>query len=144
MGMDTMGKVEVKAKLENDYDLTRLALGEIGAESVRSVDVNGALVDTGATSLCAPHSVIEKLGLLPIRKKKVTTTNGVVERTFYGTVRLSIQNRDFRCEVSELPENCPVLIGQIPLEGLDFVVDPIGRRLIGNPAHGGEPMHEEF
>jgi hypothetical protein len=35
---------------------------------------------------------------------------------------------------------CPVLIGQLPLESLDFVVDPIGRRLIGNPDHGGEHM----
>jgi hypothetical protein len=33
-----------------------------------------------------------------------------------------------------------VLIGQISLEGLDFVVDPVGQRLLGNPDHGGEQM----
>jgi hypothetical protein len=38
----------------------------------------------------------------------------------------------------------PPLIGQIPLEFLDFVVDPTGGRLIGNPAHGGEHMFEMY
>jgi hypothetical protein len=37
-----------------------------------------------------------------------------------------------------------VLIGQIPLEALDFVVDPIGQRLIGNPEHNGEHMIDIF
>lgn len=40
----------------------------------------------------------------------------------------------------EIPDDCLVLIGRFPLEGLDFVVDPVGRRLIGNPEHGGEHM----
>jgi hypothetical protein len=29
-------------------------------------------------------------------------------------------------------------------ETLDFVVDPSGGRLIGNPAHGGEQMFETY
>jgi hypothetical protein len=37
-----------------------------------------------------------------------------------------------------------VLIGQIPLETLDFVVDPVGQKLIGNPAHGGEHIYEWY
>ncbi len=35
-------------------------------------------------------------------------------------------------------------IGQVPLELLDFVVDMRQRKLIGNPAHGGEHMYELF
>jgi hypothetical protein len=46
--------------------------------------------------------------------------------------------------VAEVPDECGVLIGQIPLEALDFVVDPVGRRLIGNPAHGGEHIIEVY
>jgi len=42
----------------------------------------------------------------------------------------------------EVPDEVPALIGQIPLEMLDFVIDPQSRRLIGNPAHGGEQMLE--
>jgi hypothetical protein len=36
------------------------------------------------------------------------------------------------------------LIGQIPLEALDWVVDAKGMRLIGNPEHGGQHMAEAF
>ena len=36
------------------------------------------------------------------------------------------------------------LVGQVPLELLDFVVDPCNQRLIGNPAHGGEHIFELF
>ena len=47
-------------------------------------------------------------------------------------------------DVAELPDDCPALIGQVPLELLDFVVDAAGQKLIGNPAHGGEQMIELF
>lgn len=47
-------------------------------------------------------------------------------------------------DVAESPDDCPVLVGQIPLEGLDFVVDPIGQRLVGNPEHRGEHMIDTF
>ena len=46
--------------------------------------------------------------------------------------------------MTEVDDDCPVMIGQIPLEGLDFVVDRIGQRLIGNPEHGGEHMIDAF
>jgi hypothetical protein len=36
------------------------------------------------------------------------------------------------------------MIGQVPLELLDFVVDPVGQRLIGNPEHGGKHMMDMF
>ena len=61
-----------------------------------------------------------------------------------GMVRLSVQGRECHVEVAQLPDECPVLIGQVPLELLDFVVDPIGQRLLGNPDHGGEHMMDLF
>jgi hypothetical protein len=57
---------------------------------------------------------------------------------------LTVQGRDCVVEVMELPDECPVLIGQFPLEGLDFVVDPVGQKLLGNPDHGGEQMVDVF
>ncbi len=44
----------------------------------------------------------------------------------------------------EVPDDVPVLVGQIPLEMLDLVVDLQGRRLIGNPEHNGEHILELF
>jgi hypothetical protein len=41
-------------------------------------------------------------------------------------------------------DECPVLIGQILLELLEFVVYLAGGKLIGNPDHGGEQMSDMF
>jgi predicted aspartyl protease len=106
--------------------------------------VRDALVDAGAACLSAPKRIIENVGRVPHGTCRLRTANGTIERNVYGGVRLTIQDRDFLCDVTEVPDDCAVLIGQIPLEGIDFVVDPVGRRLIGNPAHGGVAMHEEF
>ena len=67
-------------------------------------------------------------------------------RTFdiYGPVRLTIQDRICSVDVAEIADECPVLIGYIPLENLDLVVDPKNQRLIGNPEHGGEFMIDMY
>jgi hypothetical protein len=59
-------------------------------------------------------------------------------------VRLTIQDRFATIDVTEMPDDVPVLIGQIPLGALDFVVDLSSRRLIGNPAHNGVFMYDEL
>jgi hypothetical protein len=43
-----------------------------------------------------------------------------------------------------VPDGVPALIGQIPLEHLDFTVDMRAHKLVGNPAHGGEHMYEMY
>ena len=144
MGTDTMGKVLVTAKVENMEDLYKVEQGSLSPGEVRRVEVSDALVDTGATILAMPKHLIQRLGLRPLRTRPVRTSAGHVTVQVYGTVRLTIQGRDCPTDVSELPDDCPVLIGQIPLESLDFVVDLAGRRLIGNPEHGGEHILEMY
>jgi predicted aspartyl protease len=140
----TMGKVLVTAKIENLYDLLEVREGRITPDKVRSIEVTDAFVDTGATLLSMPKRMITQLGLFPLRTRRARTSAGPVTVQVYGSVRLTIQGRDCPSDVTELPEDCPVLIGQIALESLDFVVDPIGQRLIGNPAHGGEHIIELY
>ena len=55
----------------------------------------------------------------------------------YRAVRLTIQGRECISDVGEIPDEFSVMIGQVPLELMDWVVDPKGQRLIGNPEHGG-------
>ena len=54
------------------------------------------------------------------------------------------QGRDCTTDVIGLPDDQPTRIGLTSLGLLDFVVDPIGQRLIGNPAHGGEHILEMY
>jgi predicted aspartyl protease len=144
MELSTMGKVQVTARIENLEDQYKVKLGLIGPDAVRRVEVTDALVDTGATILSMPGRLIRQLGLSPLRVRQARTSAGQVPVQIYGTVRLTIQGRDCPTDVSELPDDCPVRIGQIPLELLDFVVDPAGQKLIGNPEHGGEHILELY
>jgi predicted aspartyl protease len=144
MELMEMGKVIVTARIENLNDLYVVEQGILPQHEVRRVEVPDAMVDTGATFLSMPKHLIEKLGLQRYRTRRARTSGGVVEFNMYGMVLLTVQGRVCRVEVAELPDDCPVLIGQIPLEALDFIVDPVNQRLLGNPDHGGEHMMDLF
>jgi predicted aspartyl protease len=132
----TMGKVLVLAKIENLDDLFRVSRGE-QAEA-------DALIDTGAFGLLVPMRFINQLGLQPVRTRTSRTISGDAPITTYRAVRLTIQGRDCVTDVSGIADHLPVIIGQIPLEAMDWVVDVKGQRLIGNPEHGGEEMVDVF
>jgi len=144
MESNTMGRVVVTAKVENFDDLGGVRQGFLTPDRVRRVEIGDALVDTGATILSMPKRYIEQLGLRPLRMRAVRTSAGRRMAQVYGTVLLTIQDRDCPTDVVEVPDDCPVLIGQVPLEVMDFVVDPVGQRVIGNPAHGGEQVYELY
>ncbi len=139
-----MGRTVTDATVENLQDLFDADRGMLPPEKVRRITVTDALVDTGATLLSLPSKLIHSLGLSKKYRKRVTSSTGEGEADVYGTVRLTIQGRECPLDVVEVPDTVPVLIGQIPLEYLDFVVDPRNRRLIGNPAHGGEHVFELY
>ena len=144
MECETLGQVLVTAKIESLRDLFNVEQGMLSANQVRTVEVTDALVDTGATMLSIPSRYIRQLGLKRYRMGRVRTSAGIVERGMYEAIRLTVQGRFCTVDVCQVPDDCSVLIGQIPLEGLDLVVDTVGRKLIGNPAHGGEHMAENL
>ena len=137
-----MGRVSVVAEIASLEDVYRVMRGDIAEADARRVTVSDALVDTGATSLSMPRRLIKQLGLLPIRSRRAVTTSGIRDVSVYGAVRLTVQGRDCVCDVTEIADECPVLIGQVPLDLLDLLVDPGNQRLMGNPIHGGEHMVE--
>jgi predicted aspartyl protease len=139
-----MGRVVVEAKVENIEDLVACKLGHIAADQVRSVLITNALVDKGATLLSLPTNIIQRLGLSKAYSKRVTTSKGIMEADVYSAVRLTIQGRSCTMDVLEVPDSVPALIGQIPLEQLDFVINPRECKLTGNPEHGGEHMFELY
>ena len=144
MEPEAMGRVLTEATIENTEDLWSVKRGLLPPEQVRRVDVADALVDTGATLLSLPTRLIQQLGLSRVNSKRVTSSLAVSEAGMYDAVRLTIMGRSCTMDVMEVPDTVPVLIGQIPLEHLDFVVDLRDRKLIGNPAHGGEHVYELY
>ncbi|MGP0067242.1 MAG: aspartyl protease family protein [Isosphaeraceae bacterium] len=144
METEMMGRVFTEATIESLEDLWAEKRGLCAPDQVRRVIVPDALVDTGATLLSLPTRLIRQLGLEERYKKRVRSSVGVSEAAVYDAVRLTIQGRDCTMDVIEVPDDTPVLIGQLPLEHLDFVVDMRSHTLIGNPAHGGEHMYELY
>jgi clan AA aspartic protease len=144
METDAMGRVMTEATIESMDDLWKAKNGLIQPDQVRRIEVKDALVDTGATLLSLPTRLIQQLGLSRVGTKRVTASSGQTEAGMYEAVRLTIQGRSCTMDVLEVPDTVPVLIGQIPLEHLDFVVDLRDRKLIGNPAHGGEHVYEMY
>jgi len=137
-----MGVIIVKIKVANLKDI-HLEQAGVRKEQPRHAEVD-ALVDTGATRLCLKPSVIRTLGLEQFGAVSSRTSNGSAIRARYEAVFLELMGRREVVDVIEVPEEVPNLLGQIPLEALDFVIDPKGQQLIPNPEHGGQQMNEEY
>ena len=118
--------------------------GKLTSDQVRRIVVQDALVDTGATTLALPPSMIRQLGLTKQYEKRIVTASGRTTTAVYETVRMEIMGREATLDPMEVPEGNPVLIGQMPLQAMDWVVDTTAHKLIGNPAHGGEHIIEMY
>jgi len=140
--VEPVGRVLTRLHVENLEDLWAARRGELPNDQVRRLDVMEALVDTGSTMLALPTRYIQLLGLKKVRDRTVVTTRGIAMAAIYDAVRVTIMERDCVVEVMEVPDVTPALVGQIPLEMLDLVVNPMAGTLTGNPEHGGEHVLE--
>ncbi len=66
MGSTTMDKVLVPAVLENVDDVFAARKGLMPVDQVRRVEVEDALIETGATRLMLPSRLVAALGLEPL------------------------------------------------------------------------------
>lgn len=93
-----------------------------------------AIIDTGARMLCLPADLVEALGLEKIDKKTVRYANGEKDiKEIASTVTLELMERKTSCYVLIEKTGAPVLVGQIPLEDLDRLIDMSKEDLMVNP-----------
>jgi predicted aspartyl protease len=128
-----MGKVWEDVELSNASDEFLLKSGKLPAEGVRKTQVH-ALVDSGATMLVLPLESITALGLQLTRTARSRFADGKIhERNIYGPVKVKVFKRTMQAEALEGAPGMPALLGQIPLEALDLLIDSKNQRLILNP-----------
>jgi clan AA aspartic protease len=99
-----------------------------------------ALVDTGATYLIVTAAVAEALGfdLDELSVSNVTVADGRrIRAPCISPLRLVFEDR--ACVLEAVVLGDQNLLGFIPLEMMDLMVDPVGQRLIGRHAEG--PVH---
>lgn len=92
-----------------------------------------ALADTGAAYLCLPVGVADELGIAELERREVTLADGSRRLVPYaGPVEVRFGNR--RCYVGAMLMGDEVLLGAIPMEDMDLVVQPLTRTVTVNPA----------
>lgn len=129
-----MGKTIVTAKLTNFSDQELARRGFIPESEIRSLEVEG-IVDTGAVLVSLPEPIVEQLGLSISEHRRVRYADGRSgERPIASGLFIEIQGRTALCRVIVNPTKSTVLIGQIPLEEMDWLVDPRNQCLVtGHP-----------
>jgi hypothetical protein len=134
----------IATKIENIGHLSMVERGTLPANRVAFIEVSNAVLDPSVLTLSMPKRLIQELDLLPFGSRTERLSTGLTRCRVFGAARLTVQGRECTSDVVELPDDNPVLIGRIPLQLLDFVIDLAGQRLIGNPAHGGQQMFELY
>jgi clan AA aspartic protease len=131
-----MGTVYSEIILKNSLDVGKAREGLIPEHQIHTVAAT-ALVDTGAGTLVIDEDTCKKLGLVTKGLQRGTLANGA--STLYQVtepVDVHWNDRETTCRAIVVPGADNILLGAIPLEDMDLIVDPKGRQLVG--AHGSE------
>ncbi len=117
---------------------TKIRLANPREESPRDIEVS-ALVDFGADVMCLPEAVVMELGLQANTTRMAATAGGEFRRCRYvGPVRVRFEDRE--CYVGALELGDEVLLGAIPMEDMDLVINPRLQANTANPAHPDGPV----
>jgi clan AA aspartic protease len=129
-----MGEVRTEITLVNSRDTGNAQDGLIPKSEIRQLAVN-AVVDTGAVTLIINEETREKLGLRVLRTTEATVAGGgKVQTRITEPVDVRWKDRETSCRAVVLPGEKDVLLGALPLEGMDLTINPLRNEVTG--AHG--------
>ena len=116
--------------LTNAGDLEVALRGFMPPAEIRRVTMKG-IVDTGASRLVLPESVVKELGLRPVDSRRVRYADGRRSvRTLVDGAKIDLMGETRTVDAISEPGREDALIGALVLETLDFLVDPLNERLI--------------
>jgi clan AA aspartic protease len=131
-----MGTVYAEITLRNAGDIDKAEGGFIKEKDIHQATVR-AMVDTGAGTLVINEEVCQQLGLRIEGLRGATFANDMRQICkITAPVQVQWKNRIVSCNALVVPGSGEVLLGAIPLEGMDLMVNPVDQELVG--AHGDE------
>lgn len=134
-GVNEMGLVYAEIDLISIDDIVLSRRGFLDKDKIKQVTIN-ALVDSGAYMLTISENVRAQLDLPFIEKQFGRLADEtLLELDVVGPVEVRFENRSTTVRAIVLPGNAEVLLGSIPLEDMDVLIDPKQRKLVVNPAH---------
>jgi clan AA aspartic protease len=132
-GGKEMGYVYADIQLTNEDDLAFRRRGWAAENEIRRVTTR-ALVDSGAYDLIINKDIQEQLQLPVLGKRTIKLADEtLLEVEIVGPVEVRFETRATTVRALVLPDTEEVLLGAIPLEGLDVIIDPLRERLLVNP-----------
>ena len=133
-----MGIIQEEITLRNAIDVGNCKRGLIKEHEIRQKTIK-ALVDTGAGTLVINDAIRRELGLEIQGERRATLANDTKEVCkVTEPVEVHWKNRFTAVSALVVSGDGMVLLGAIPLEDLDLIVDPAKQELIG--AHGDEVL----
>lgn len=128
-----MGLVYAEIELISVDDIVLNRRGFLQEDKIKRLTVN-ALVDSGAYMLVITDYIRQQLDLPLIEEQMFRMADDSERRgEVVGPVEVRFENRRTSVDAVVLPGALEVLLGSIPLEDLDVVIDPKQQRLIVNP-----------
>ncbi len=125
-----MGLVHAEIELINGHDLANARRYVIGEEEIRRITVS-ALVDSGSFYTAINENIQEYLQLPLVGKAHQELADGtIVEVKIVSGLVIKFQDREMMIEAVLLPGNSEVLLGVLPMEGLDLIIDPKRQELV--------------
>ena len=132
-GGKEMGYVYADIELTNENDVALNVFGDLPENEIRRVTTR-ALVDSAAYDLIINQEVQEQLKLRVLGKRTIKLADETcLEVDIVGPVEVRFEDRTTSVRALILPATEEVLLGAIPLEGLDVIIDPLRERLLVNP-----------
>ena len=109
----------------------RVQLSNLLRDDLRPIEID-AMVDPGAINLCVPDIVRRELGLEIDRTRVAQMADGsLVEVGVIEPVTVQFDNR--RTTTTAMVLGDEVLLGAIPMQDMDVMIDPRNERLIVPP-----------
>ena len=128
-----MGLIYAEITLANGHDYYLSKQGQLPKEEVKQVTVK-ALVDSGAYMLVINESVKRQLDLSVYENRKTKLADGSIATCeIVGPVDIFFKNRATTCRAIVFPGDVEVLLGTIPLEDMDVLIDLKNNELIVHP-----------
>jgi clan AA aspartic protease len=134
-----MGTFKEEITLSNTYDQGSAIRGKMKESEIRTLKVE-AMPDTGAWTLVINEEVRQKLGLEIKETSRSSLANG--QSDIYDVtegVEIRWKDRYTVHPAVVVPNAKYILLGALPLEAMDLMVDPVHQKLVG--VHGDEVLH---
>ncbi len=129
-----MGLVRTELELQNGIDLGLARRGQLPPDQVRTIKVQ-ALVDSGAAMLAINENIRTQLGLEKVEEQLAEMVDGsLATYDVVGPIEVRFPHRRCSVDAIVLPGDSEVLLGALPVEDMDLVIEPKSERVQVNPS----------